>query len=237
MLTSLRSRRAEVLKSGLSNGERGKKSARINVTGTGGQMPQRIESSVEINAPVEKVYDYWKTLENLPQFMTNVEEIRPTGPDTTHWVVKGPLGARLEFDAKTTQNQPNEAIGWNSENGQVQTSGQVRFQKVDAERTRVEVQMNYWDPPGGRAGEVASRIVANPELMVQQDLRNLKDILEGTATPEDIQQRPAVATAQSSAVAFLTSGTGLLVLGGGLVLWLVFRRRGSRRKSRIIFEF
>jgi uncharacterized membrane protein len=189
-------------------------------------MPQRIESSVEIEAPVEKVYDYWKTLENLPQFMTNVEEIRPTGPDTTHWVVKGPLGARLEFDAKTTQN------------GEVQTSGQVRFQKVEADRTRVEVQMNYWDAPGGKAGEVASRIVANPELMVQQDLRNLKEILEGTATPEDIQQRPAVATAQSSVVAFLTSGTGLLVLGGALVLWLLLRRRGSsRRKSRIIFEF
>jgi uncharacterized membrane protein len=201
-------------------------------------MPQRIESSVEIEAPVEKVYDYWKTLENLPQFMTNVEEIRPTGPDTTHWVVKGPLGARLEFDAKTTQNEPNEAIGWNTENGEVQTSGQVRFQKVEADRTRVEVQMNYWDAPGGKAGEVASRIVANPELMVQQDLRNLKEILEGTATPEDIQQRPAVATAQSSVVAFLTSGTGLLVLGGALVLWLLLRRRGSsRRKSRIIFEF
>ena len=101
-------------------------------------MPQRVESSVEIEAPVEKVYDYWKTLENLPQFMTNVEEIRPTGPDTTHWVVKGPLGAKLEFDAKTTQNKPNEAIGWNTENGQVQTSGQVRFQKVDEARTRVE---------------------------------------------------------------------------------------------------
>ena len=201
-------------------------------------MPQRVESSVEIEAPVEKVYDYWKTLENLPQFMTNVEEIRPTGPDTTHWVVKGPLGARLEFDAKTTQNKPNEAIGWNTENGQVQTSGQVRFQKVGEGRTRVEVQMNYWDAPGGKAGEVASRIVANPELMVQQDLRNLKEILEGTATPEDIQQRPAVATAQSSVVAFLTSGTGILVLSGGFLLWLLLRRRrSSRRKSRIIFEF
>jgi len=201
-------------------------------------MPQRVESSVEIETPVEKVYDYWKTLENLLQFMTNVEEIRPTGPDTTHWVVKGPLGAKLEFDAKTTQNKPNEAIGWNAENGQVQTSGQVRFKKVDADRTRVEVQMNYWDAPGGKAGEVASRIVANPELMVQQDLRNLKEILEGTATPEDIQKRPAVATAQSSVVAFLTSGTGILVLSGGLVLWLLLRRRGSsRRKSRIIFEF
>jgi len=223
---------------GLSVGERGKKSAWIIETRTGGKMPQRVEGSIDVVAPVEKVYDYWKNLENLPQFMTNVEEIRATGPDTTHWVVKGPLGAKLEFDAKTTQDQPNEAIGWNTEEGDVQTSGQVRFQGMSPESTRIEVQMNYWDAPGGKAGEVASRIVANPQLMMQQDLQNLKQILEGTATPEDIQQRPAAATAQSSAVAFLTSGTGLLVLGGGLVLWLLLRRRGSSRgKSRIIFEF
>jgi hypothetical protein len=76
--------------------------------------------------------------------------------------------------------------------------------------------------------------------MMQQDLQNFKEILEGTATPEDIQQRPAAATAQSSAVAFLTSGTGLAVLGGGFVLWLLLRKReddSSRGKSRIIFEF
>ncbi len=55
-------------------------------------MPQRIDASIDVVAPVEKVYDYWSTLENLPQFMKNIEEVRQTGPDTTHWVVKGPLG-------------------------------------------------------------------------------------------------------------------------------------------------
>jgi uncharacterized membrane protein len=201
-------------------------------------MPQRVEGSVEVEAPVQRVYEYWKTLENLPQFMTNVEEVRSTGPDTTHWRVKGPLGASLEFDARTTQDVDNEAIGWNTENGEVETSGQVRFQQVTDNRTRVEVQMNYWDAPGGKAGEFASRVVANPQIMVQQDLQNFKEIMEGKATPEEIQQRPAAATAQSSLVAFLTSGTGLLVVGGGLLLWLLLRRRrGSGKKSRIVFEF
>jgi uncharacterized membrane protein len=201
-------------------------------------MPQRVEGSIEVEAPVQQVYEYWKTLENLPQFMTNVEEVRSTGPDTTHWRVKGPLGSSLEFDAKTTQDEANEAIGWNTEDGEVQTSGQVRFQQVTDNRTRVEVQMNYWDAPGGRAGEVASRIVANPQIMMQQDLQNFKEIIEGTATPEEIQQRPAAATAQSSLVAFLTSGTGVVILGGGLVLWLLLRRRGgSGKRSRIVFEF
>ena len=202
-------------------------------------MPQRVEGSIEVEAPVQEVYGYWQTLENLPQFMTNVEEVRSTGPDTTHWRVKGPLGASLEFDARTTQDQPNEAIGWNTEDGEVQTSGQVRFREVTPSRTSVEVQMNYWDAPGGRAGEVASRLVANPQVMMRQDLQNFKEIIEGTASPEEIQQRPAAATTQSSLVAFLTSGTGLVVVGGGLVLWLLMRRRGGSRgkKSRIVFEF
>src|SRR5215212_3234350 len=203
----------------------------------GGKMPQRVEGSIEVEAPVQEVYGYWQTLENLSHFMTNVEEVRSTGPDTTHWRVKGPLGARLEFDARTTQDQDNEAIGWNTENGEVRTSGQVRFREVTPSRTRVEVQMNYWDAPGGRAGEVASRIVANPQVMMQQDLQNFKEIIEGKATPEEVQQRPAAATAQSSLVAFLTSGTGLVVVGAGLAVWLLLRRRRSRKKSRIVFEF
>lgn len=97
--------------------------------------------------------------------------------------------------------------------------------------------MNYWDPPGGRAGEVASRLVANPDIMVQQDLQNFKEIIEGKATPEEIQQRPAAATAQSSLVAFLTSGAGLVLVSAGILSWLLLRRRSSRKKSRIIFEF
>lgn len=203
-------------------------------------MAQRVDSSVVVEAPVEKVYDYWKTLENLPRFMTNVEEVRPVGPGRTHWRIKGPLGAKMEFDAETTRNEENEEIAWNSVDGNVETSGEVRFQEVGAGRTRVEITLNYWDLPGGRIGEVGSRLIANPQVMVDQDLRNFKQILEGTATPEEIQQRVAAATAQSGALAVLTSGTGLVVLGGALLVLLLLRRRRSRRSSkrgRIVFEF
>src|SRR5215210_2165351 len=207
-------------------------------------MPQRVEGSIEIEAPVETVYGYWETLENLPNFMANLEQVTPTGPDTTRWRVKGPFGRALEWEAQTTQKEQNSAIGWNSTQGEVGTSGQVRFQGAGQNRTRVEVQMNYADPPGGKVGEVASKAVANPKLQLEQDLRNLKEILEGSASPEDIQRRPAASTVQSGVVAFLTSGAGLVVLGAGLLLLLVLRRRrrggrpgGSRGKSRIIFEF
>src|ERR687895_542401 len=145
------------------------------------------------------------------------------------------------WETLTTQKEHNSAIAWNSTQGEVGTSGQVRFLEAgQPERTRVEVQMNYADPPGGKVGEVASRAIANPKLQLEQDLRNLKDILEGQASPEEIQQRPAATTVQSGLVAFLTSGAGLLVLGAGLLLLLVLRRRrrsrgqggGRRGKSR-----
>ncbi len=202
-------------------------------------MPQRVESGVAVEAPASRVYDYWRDLENLPNFMSNIEEVRNVGDHRTHWVVKGPLGMKIEYNAETTQDQENEAIAWNSTDGDVQTSGQVRFQELGPERTRVEVTMNYSDPPGGKLGEVGSRLVANPQVMLDQDLQNFKEIMEGTATPEEIQQRIAAASAQSGLVAFLTSGSGLLVLGGLFLLLLLLRRRSRRssKRRRLVFEF
>src|SRR4028118_236162 len=184
-------------------------------------MAEPITGSIEVEVPVAQAYEYWRNLENLPRFMKNIEEVRATGPDTTHWVVKGPLGYRAEFDARTTQDEPNSAIGWNTVDGDVQTSGQVRFQEVTPNRTRLEVQMKYADPPGGKAGEAVSRLTSGPKAIMEQDLKNLKDLREGTATPEEIQQRPAVADVHSGAVATLTSGTGLAGGGGPLPLWLL----------------
>lgn len=200
-------------------------------------MAQQVQSSVVVQAPVEKVYDYWKTLENLPRFMSNIEEVTPTGNGSTHWRVKGPLGTKVEFDAETTRNEPNEVIAWNTTEGDVQTSGEVRFEQLGDERTRVEVSMNYGDMPGGAIGEAAAKVVSNPQVMLDQDLRNFKEIMEGTVTPEEVQQRIAAADAQSGLLAFLTSGAGLAVVGGGLLLFLLLRRGRRGKKSRIIFEF
>ncbi len=204
-------------------------------------MSQRIESSIEVEAPVKEVYEYWESLENLPNFMANVEEVRATGENTTHWSVKGPFGASIQFDARTTQNEQNEALAWNSEDGDVETSGQVRFEDLGDERTRVELQMDWFDPPGGKLGEAVTGLVAGPQAMVEQDLVNFKDLMEGNATPEDIQERPDAAKVHTGVVAFLTSTTGLAVVGAVLLLWLILRGGGDSRKksrgARITFEF
>jgi uncharacterized membrane protein len=189
-------------------------------------VPQRAEGSVEIAVPVEEVYAYWETLENLPHFMANVEEVTPTGPDTTRWRVKGPLGTSLEWEARTTLREPNSTISWTTNPGaDVDNAGVVRFREAAPGATLVEVILDYADPPGGSAGEVASRIVADPQLQLEQDLRNLKNILEGRATAEDVQEQPAAATGQSGLVAFLAGGAGLLLVGA--LTFFLLRRRGG----------
>ena len=141
-------------------------------------MAQRVHEIIEVEAPVDEVFRYWSNFENFSKFMANVEEVRMSAQDTSHWRVKGPLGKSVEFDAKTTEMDPNRGIGWNTVDGEVMTSGEVRFEETAPGRTRVEVTMNYADPPGGAVGETVANILSNPERNLREDLQNFAGIVE-----------------------------------------------------------
>ena len=134
-------------------------------------MAQRIHESIEVQAPLQDVFRYWSNLENFPEIMRNVEEVRVAG-DTSHWRIKGPLGRTVEYDARTTEMSPERGIAWQTVEGDIDTSGQVRFEEVAQGRTRIDVIMNSADPPGGRLGEVVADTVSNPEREVREDLEN-----------------------------------------------------------------
>jgi len=140
---------------------------------------QRVESTIRVDAPVEKVYAYWHDFENFPRFMKNVKEVRSTGDGTlSHWVIEGPLGVDAEFDAKMTEDEPNRTIGWNSTDGNIGTSGVVAFNQT-GQQTTVHVLMQWYDPPAGKLGEIASTTLQDPQAMLDDDLRRFKDIVEG----------------------------------------------------------
>ena len=141
-------------------------------------MAQRVHESIEVDAPVDDVFRYWSNFEHFPTFMSNVEEVRMSAQDTSHWRVKGPLGKSVEFDAKTTEMDPNRGIGWNTVDGEVMTSGEVCFGETTPGRTQVDVTMNYADPPGGSVGESVANILSNPERNLKEDLQNFARIVE-----------------------------------------------------------
>ena len=89
------------------------------------------------------------------------------------------MGKTVEFDARTTEMSPERGIAWNSTNdNDVETSGQVRFEEVAEGRTRIDVTMNYSDPPGGRVGEVVADAISNPEREMREDLENFATQVE-----------------------------------------------------------
>jgi uncharacterized membrane protein len=141
-------------------------------------MAQRVHETIEVEAPVDDIFSYWSNFANFSNFMSNVEEVRMSVQDTSHWRVKGPLGKSVEFDAKTTEMDPNRGIGWNTVEGEVMTSGEVRFEETTPGRTQVDVTMNYADPPGGPVGEAVANILSNPERNLKEDLQNFARIVE-----------------------------------------------------------
>jgi uncharacterized membrane protein len=142
-------------------------------------MPEQVTRSIIVKASVDDVYAIWSNFENFPNFMKHIESVRKTGDMTSHWVMKGPLGKKLEWDAETTRAEPNTRIAWNSrEGGDIKTSGQATFTELPHGETQVTVMLQYV-PPAGKLGEVAADLFDDPEKRLEEDLKNFKAYVEG----------------------------------------------------------
>ena len=140
----------------------------------------RVTKTITINRRPEELYRFWRDLQNLPRFMTQVESVQVTDEKRSHWLAKGPGGKSVEWDAEIIEDRPNELIAWRSlEGANVENSGSARFEPAPRGRgtvVRVEVQYN---PPGGViAATVAKFFGQAPEQQVQEDLRRFKQLIE-----------------------------------------------------------
>jgi uncharacterized membrane protein len=142
----------------------------------------RFQESIEVNAPVSACYAQWMRFEEFPQFMDHVKSVTRQGDRRWHWVVDGPLGKKLEWDAEVDGNEPDRMISWHSiSDPDVGIQGAVLFEEMGYDRTRVTLTIQY-EPPAGAVGELIGQIFSNPQQMVRQDLENFKQLMEGRVT-------------------------------------------------------
>ena len=139
---------------------------------------------LEIQAPAAQCYDWWRPLTHLPQIMDDVEsvEARTGDADLTHWTVKGPLGKSIEWDAKIIDEETNRKIAWKSletSNNHVETGGAVRFDD-HGDSTGVEVSLHV-DTPAGVVGDLAAKLFADPQKMIEAALEQFKQLMESPA--------------------------------------------------------
>lgn len=78
--------------------------------------------------------------------MANVREVRDNRNDTSHWVVAGPMGVPVEWDAIVTRDVPNELLAWKSvEGASVESAGIVRFGQNEDGTTSVQIRLSVND--------------------------------------------------------------------------------------------
>ena len=129
--------------------------------------------SVDVEAPITAVYNQWTQFESFPEFMDGVDEVRQLDATHTHWVTSI-AGVTREFDATITEQHPEERVAWKSTDGTTH-AGVVTFHKLDEDRTRVTVQLD-WEPEG--ALEKAGSAIGVDKHQVKGDLDRFREFIE-----------------------------------------------------------
>ena len=138
----------------------------------------RVEQSVTINRQRQDLFRFWRNFENLPRFMDNLESVSVLDAGLSHWVAKGPAGARVEWSAEIHNEIENELIAWRSLPGsEVDHAGSVHFTPT-VSGTEVRVILRY-SPPAGKLGAAVAKLAGeDPERQVVDDLRRFKQVME-----------------------------------------------------------
>lgn len=137
-----------------------------------------VQKTLEVAAPVSQVFDVWSGYENFPRFMTRVREVRRTADGHSHWLMAGPGGLPIEWDAVETARERDRLLAWKTlDNAPVAHSGRVRFQETP-HGTRVDIRMWYTPPAGAVGHALAGLLGTGPKQAMDQDLARLKSLLE-----------------------------------------------------------
>ncbi len=137
---------------------------------------------VEVEAPVQACYDWWRPLTRLPQVFSDVKSVEAIDDDVsvTRWKVDGPLGTTVEWKAQIVEDSPPHKIAWatvEDSDADVKNAGVVRFDDRGNGRTGVEISFEY-EPPAGKLGEAVASLLADPQKKVQRAAAEFKTVIE-----------------------------------------------------------
>lgn len=136
----------------------------------------RIEKTMEIKAPVEKVFAFCANIEGYTAFMTGVKEITKTSDTKYHWKMETG-GRTIEFDTEPTEIIENRKVAWTS-TGDFTSNGSWTFEPTDG-GTKCAYVMDYEIP--GLIGKIFDKVTISKEMEkgMENSLQKMKELLEG----------------------------------------------------------
>ncbi|MEU6083352.1 SRPBCC family protein [Streptomyces sp. NPDC047108] len=140
----------------------------------------QVEESIQVDVPVHTAYNQWTQFESFPEFMDGVERIDQRSDTLTHWVTSV-ADVKREFDARITEQIPDERVAWTTVEGEAKQAGVVTFHRINDTKTKVMLQMDF-DPEG--LAETVGDKLGFVKRQVTGDLGRFKQFIEsrGTAT-------------------------------------------------------
>ncbi|HET9473170.1 MAG TPA: SRPBCC family protein [Steroidobacteraceae bacterium] len=139
-----------------------------------------VERTVTIDRPREELYAFWRDFTNLALFMENIASVTVIDPLRSHWVVKAPADATVEWDSIITEDIPGEVIAWSTAEGaDVPNSGRIEFRDTTNGRGTMVTATIAYDPPAGAIGKLFAKIFQRePNIQARRDLRRFKQLME-----------------------------------------------------------
>jgi uncharacterized membrane protein len=133
--------------------------------------------AIDVDVPVRAAYDQWTQFETFPKFMEGVKSVRQLDDTTIHWVAEI-AGKEKEWDARITEQQPDERIAWTAIDG-AHNAGVVTFHRLDDGKSRVTLQLDV-DPEGPieNIGDALGLVKGR----VKGDMKRFKEFVESRGT-------------------------------------------------------
>ena len=132
-----------------------------------------IEKSIDVEVPVRTAYNQWTQFEDFPLFMEGVQRVDQLSDTRLHWVADIG-GTRKEWDARITEQTPDDRVAWTSETG-ARNAGVVTFHKLSPDKTRIMLQMEYAPDD---AVETIGDALGFVSRRVSGDLERFKEFIE-----------------------------------------------------------
>ena len=156
------------------------------------RVPRRrreIHRAVTVRRPVADVYAFWLDPDALAGAVDRIVAISTLEPRRSRWEVAGPGGAPLGWEAEITEEVPGELLAWRATGrpgrtggaagGALDHEGWLRLRPAPGDRgTELHVRVVF-DQPGGPVGAAVGAVAGeDPDQLVRQALRQVKQVLE-----------------------------------------------------------
>jgi uncharacterized membrane protein len=117
--------------------------------------------------------------------MRHLESVTSMGSGRTRWIMIGPAGTPIKWDAEIVSERENEFIHWCSLPGSdIDMEGTVDFGIATGNRGTLVTAGILYSPPAGKIGSSIARMLGkDPAFLMRNDLRRFKALIETGEIP------------------------------------------------------